>query len=108
MWCPIFFIDFADSNGFGYQFSKTGPSGETIPIFYGIQVLAPNGVYFGDVPESLMADIDSGVPGVEIATNLIQELIDNDSRYIYLIPPILKGGIRDYKATQKLLSHFSK
>lgn len=98
--------DIGKVNEFREKLVKTEESERSAPIFYGVQVLVPNGVYFGDIPESLIADVNAGVPGIETATNFIQELIDSGIHHIYLIPPILKGGIRDYTTTQELLSRF--
>ena len=98
--------DIGKVNEFREKLAKTEVSERSVPIFYGIQVLVPNGVYFGDIPESLIADVNAGVPGIDIAANFIQELINSGTYHIYLIPPILKGGVRDYTTTQELLSRF--
>ena len=76
------------------------------PIFYGIQVLVSEGIIFGDVPESIKEDLEKGRDGAEIAIELIRTFIDSGLKSIYLIPPILRGGARDYEAAQRVLEGF--
>lgn len=77
------------------------------PVFYGVQILSKeNVVFFGGVPEWMRRDLDRGRQGTDIALELLQHLLDKGITTIYLIPPILKGGVRDYAAAQRVLEAF--
>lgn len=84
---------------YGREFSQ--------PIFYGIQILKRDGIIFGDVPQQMRVDLEKGRDGSEIALDLIGSFVNNGLRTFYLIPPILRGGIRDYEAAQRVLGAFS-
>ena len=73
------------------------------PIFFGLQVLVKDGIIFSTVPQQIKEDLDKGRPGTEIALELLQVLLDFGIRRIYLVPPILRGGARDYEAAQRVL-----
>ena len=82
--------------------------GETLdlPVFVGVQVMSAEGPFFGEVPAWVEKDLAAGRPGHEIAVQAIRELADGGFKSIYLIPPILKGGTRDYEAAQAVLQAF--
>ena len=73
------------------------------PIFHGIQVMAPDGVVLGNVPQWVTDDLSAGRPGSDIALQVLGEFADAGFRSIYLVPPILRGGRRDYDAAQEVL-----
>ena len=73
------------------------------PVFWGLQVLDANGLVFGDVPQSVRDDLEAGRDGVEIAAGLLKEFLDAGITGIYLVPPIFRGGLRDYEAAQRVL-----
>lgn len=74
------------------------------PVFWGLQVLAHDGVAFGQAPQHLLAQLEKGRSGPEIALELLGQFRSIGVRGIYLVPPIFKGGTRDYKAAQAVLS----
>ena len=76
------------------------------PIFYGLQILVQDGLIFGDVPEATRRELEQGRPGTEIALEQLRSYVDSGMQGIYLVPPILKGGRRDYAAAQQLLDAF--
>ncbi len=78
------------------------------PIFYGLQILVQDGLIFGDVPEATRHELEQGRPGTEIALEQLRSYVDNAMQGIYLVPPILKGGRRDYAAAQELLEAFRR
>ena len=80
-------------------------SGEGIsqPIFYGLQVLVKDGVIFSSVPEGIRQDLEKGREGTDIALEMLHSFLDFGIRRIYLVPPILRGGARDYGAARKVL-----
>ena len=80
-------------------------SGEELsqPVFFGVQVLAKDGVIFSGVPDGIRRDLDRGRQGTDIALEVLHNFLDFGIRRIYLVPPILRGGTRDYEAAQKVL-----
>ena len=82
-------------------------SGEDIsqPVFFGLQILEKDGVIFGSVPETIRQDLERGRQGTDIAQELLSQLLGFGIRTIYLVPPILKGGARNYEAAQKVLEY---
>ena len=78
------------------------------PIFYGVQVMAPEGVVLGNVPQWVTDDLSGGRPGRDIALQVLGEFADAGFRSIYLVPPILRGGRRDYQAAQEVLEAFRR
>ena len=73
------------------------------PLFLGLQVLDAKGLIFGEVPESIREDLDRGRDGTDIAIELLHQFVAEGVTNIYLVPPILRGGLRDYEAAQKVL-----
>ena len=73
------------------------------PLFAGLQVPSPGGLTFSEVPEDVQRQLDAGRPGEEIATELALLLIAEGLSRIYLVPPILSGGRRDYAAAQRVI-----
>ena len=59
---------------------------------------------FGNVPAELRAQLEAGRDGTEAAAELLTALVEAGVRGFYLIPPILKGGRRDYEAAQRVLA----
>ena len=73
------------------------------PIFCGVQVMAPGGVVFGEVPEWVVRDMDRGRQGYDIAVEVLQGFVERGFRSIYLVPPVLRGGRRDYEAARRVI-----
>lgn len=73
------------------------------PIFHGVQVLARDGIIFGNVPDQTKAELESGRSGEDIALELIQTLMSRGIRTVYLVPPIFRGGRRDYDAATRVI-----
>ena len=73
------------------------------PIFYGVQIMSPESITFGDVPEWVTSDLAAGRSGTEVALQVVSEFDSAGLRSIYLVPPILKGGRRDYEAARAVL-----
>ena len=78
----------------------------SVPVFCGVQVVAPGSMVFGGVPGWVSDDLEKGRPGEEIAVQVVQGFIDRGFRSFYLIPPILKAGRRDYEAAQRVMEAF--
>lgn len=78
------------------------------PLFCGVQVMAPESITFGNVPRWVMEGMASGRTGSDIAVELVRRFADQGLSYIYLVPPILKGGVRDYDAARRVLTAFGR
>ena len=103
---PIFDVDhvarFRES--YGYHAGKAS----TLPIFFGLQILENDGVVFTSVPSSIRSELERGRSGIDIALDLYQKFQDARLNNIYLMPPIKRGGIRNYDAAQEFISKVSK
>lgn len=75
----------------------------TQPLFCGVQVMAPGGITFGGVPAWVDRDLEKGRSGADIAVEVLQGFVESGLRSIYLVPPILRGGRRDYDAAQRVI-----
>ncbi|MBI2872414.1 MAG: methylenetetrahydrofolate reductase [Chloroflexi bacterium] len=76
------------------------------PVFYGLHILHPEGLVLGDVPQGIRQDLERGRSGTEIALELLRSFVESGLTGIYLVPPILRGGRRDYGAARKVLEAF--
>lgn len=74
-----------------------------VPIFFGVQMMAQNGVSFAQVPQWVHDDLDRGRSPADIGIQTLTDFIAAGLRTIYLLPPILSGGRRDYAAAQYAL-----
>lgn len=75
----------------------------SLPVFYGLPILTKDGILFGDVPASLREELERGRSGVELALQQLDAFRGLGCRCFYLVPPILRGGIRDYQMAQEFL-----
>ena len=98
---PIFNPD--DAHRFRESYERQSGAALSIPVFYGLQILEPGGVMFSTVPDSVSAELESGRSGVEIAVELYGRFQDAGLRNVYLMPPIRRGGARDYGAAREFL-----
>jgi len=98
---PIFDVDhvarFRES--YGYHAGKAG----TLPIYFGLQILEQDGVIFSSVPDSVRGELEGGRSGVDIALELYQRFQEARLNNIYLMPPIKRGGARNYEAAKEFL-----
>ncbi|MCS5670114.1 MAG: methylenetetrahydrofolate reductase [Dehalococcoidia bacterium] len=103
---PIFNPDYVARyrESYAYHAGKAG----TLPIFFGLQILENNGVLFNSVPESVRLELEGGRSGVDIALELYQKFQEARLNNIYLIPPIKRGGTRNYDAAREFLSKIIK
>ena len=75
-----------------------------LPIFFGLPMLERDSIAFRSVPPAILAELDAGRSGVEIAVELYARFRENGIHNIYLIPPIRRGGARNYAAAQEFLT----
>ena len=99
---PIFNVDHVARyrESYAYHAGKAG----TLPIYFGLQILEQDGVLFSSVPESVRTELDGGRSGVDIALELYQKFQEARLNNIYLMPPIKRGGARNYEAAKEFLS----
>ena len=76
------------------------------PVFHGVQVMAQEGIVFGNVPQRVTDDLAKGRSGDEIALQVLHEFTEAGFRSFYLVPPIMKGGRRDYDSAQAVVEAF--
>jgi 5,10-methylenetetrahydrofolate reductase len=98
---PIF--DVADMEGFRNAYRSASGEALDIPVFWGLQIMVDGGVIFSSVPEALRRELEGGRDGVDIALEQWVGFKEAGVDAVYLVPPILKGGARDYDATSRFL-----
>ena len=98
---PIFNVDVVARyrESYGYHAGKAG----TFPIYFGLQILEKDGVLFSSVPDSVREELEGGRSGVDIALDLYQKFQEARFNNIYLMPPIKRGGARNYDAAKEFL-----
>lgn len=74
-----------------------------VPVFWGLQILEAGGILFSSVPQSVRDELEGGRRGADIALEMLQGLLSHGINRIYLVPPILRGGARNYDAAQEVL-----
>ena len=99
---PIF--DPADAHRFLETYERQSGEALPVPVLYGLQILEPGGVLFSTVPNSARAELEAGRSGVDIAVELYGRFQEAGLRNIYLVPPIRRGGARDYAAAREFLA----
>ena len=99
---PIF--DVADAARFRDAYSAIAGGPLTLPVFFGLQVLEPDGIIFSSVPEAVREELAGGRSGVEIALELYHRFQGNGIHDVYIVPPIRRGGGRNYAAAQEVLA----
>jgi len=103
---PVFDVDHVARyrESFGYHAGKAG----TLPIYFGLQILEQDGVLFSSVPDSVRGELEGGRSGVDIALELYQKFQEARLNNIYLMPPIRRGGARNYDAAKEFLGKIVK
>ena len=99
---PIYDLDVRHAFLEAYEHSTATPL--DLPVFWGLQVLDKDGIVLGNVPPEMRQQLDKGRPGVDIAIELLRQFVEDGVRGVYLVPPILRGGARDYEAARQVLA----
>jgi len=103
---PIFDVDqvarFRES--YAHHVGNAG----TLPIYFGLQILEKDGVVFSSVPESVRKELEGGRSGTDIALEVYEKFQEARFNNIYLMPPIKRGGARNYEAAKEFLSKIVK
>ena len=103
---PIF--DPADAHRFQESYQRQNGDPLSVPVFYGLQILEPDGVLFSSVPDGVRDEMEAGRSGVDIAEELYARFEQAELRNIYLVPPIRRGGGRDYTAAREFLARVGR
>ncbi|MFQ6028881.1 MAG: hypothetical protein ACE5Q6_15465, partial [Dehalococcoidia bacterium] len=103
---PIF--DPAEASQFREAYHQASDKELAVPVYYGLQVLEADGVIFSSVPEAFRTQLESGRSGVDIATELFSEFQNAGLHNVYLVPPIRRGGARNYDAAQEVLTSVTR
>ena len=107
---PIFDVADADRFQQAYQDAYQDAYGEAweedlrLPVFFGLQILEADGIIFSSVPQEVRDQLAEGRSGVEIALELYQQFQETGLHNIYLVPPIRRGGARNYGAAREVLA----
>lgn len=99
---PIF--DVVDASRFRDAFASAGGEQLAVPVFFGLQILEQDGIIFSSVPEDVREELAQGRSGVEIALELYQRFQEDGLHNVYLVPPIRRGGARNYGAAREVLA----
>ncbi len=98
---PIF--DPQDAHRFREAYERQSSEPLSIPVFYGLQILEQDGVLFSNVPDVVKAELEGGRSGVDIAVDMYGNFRAAGLNNVYLVPPIRRGGARDYGAAREFL-----
>ncbi|SVB36852.1 uncharacterized protein METZ01_LOCUS189706 [marine metagenome] len=103
---PVFNVDHVARyrESYAYQAGKAG----ILPIYFGLQILEKDGVLFSSVPELVCRELERGRSGIDIALELYQKFQEARLNNIYLMPPIKRGGARNYEAAKEFLGKIIK
>ena len=69
-----------------------------VPVFWGFPVLAAESITFGEPPTRWREQLDAGRSGADLAAEELQRFVAAGISTLYVMPPILRGGVRDYAA----------
>ena len=97
---------FAADEVAAFQAAYASTAGQDIqqPVFWGVQVLTEGGVIFSAIPQEVRDRLEQGESGVEIALETLSSLMEAGIRHFYIVPPILRGGARDYDSAKQVLA----
>ena len=96
---------FSPSDILDFQRILSTVIGECPPLFAGVQVLARDGIDFGNVPDRVRSELAGGMSGLAIAKQLASELWSLGIKAFYVIPAIRPRGLRDYSSAAELVRY---
>lgn len=75
-----------------------------VPVFWGFPVLAAESITFGEPPARWREQLAAGRPGANLAAEEVRTFVDAGISTLYVMPPILRGGVRDYNAAASAIA----
>ena len=78
----------------------------SVPLCIGIQILNPATKSFGHVPIKIKRELELGKSPTRVAYEFIEKALSDKFNCIYLLPPILPDGSRDYEEASNLIKTF--
>jgi homocysteine S-methyltransferase len=76
-----------------------------VPVFWGFPVLAAESITFGEPPARWREQLAAGRPGDDLAAEELRRFVDAGITTLYVMPPILRGGVRDYRAAATAITN---
>ena len=98
---PVF--DPADVARFTDACARVAGDTLTVPVFYGVGLMEPDGVSFASVPQWVTDDLANGRSGVDIALEVWAGLQTAGVSDCYVVPPIRRSGARNYAAAREFI-----
>ena len=103
---PIF--DVRDASRFAEAYGTIAGHEPPGPVFFGLQVPAKDGISFASVPGWVREQLEAGRSGVDLAAGLYREFRAAGLHDVYLVPPIRRGGARDYEAARQVAAEMER
>ncbi len=85
------------------RYEERSHEGFSALICCGVQIVVEDGVTFGNVPDWVTSAMLKGRSGEDIAVELASGYLEAGQRSLYLLPPVYRGGRRDYEACQRVI-----
>ena len=98
---PVF--DPADVARFTDACARVAGDALTVPVFYGVGLMEPDGVSFASVPQWVTDDLANGRSGVDIGLEVWAGLQTAGVSDCYVVPPIRRSGARNYAAAREFI-----
>ena len=92
-----------DAHRFRESYHRHSGADIPVPVFHGLQILEPGSILFSNIPDNVRKELEAGRPGTKIALELYRRFQAAGLHDIYLMPPIRRGGARNYAAAQEFL-----
>ena len=99
---PVY--DPSDVGRFADAYARAAGARLTVPVFYGVGLMEPEGVSFASVPDWVNEGLAAGRSGVDIALAVWTDLQSAGATDCYLVPPIRRSGARNYAAAREFLA----
>ena len=98
---PVF--DPGDTQRFADACARASGETPTVPVFYGVGLMEPEGISFANVPQWVTEDLSNGRSGVDIGLEVWAGLRQAGVGDCYVVPPIRRSGARNYAAAREFI-----
>ena len=78
----------------------------SVPMFFGVQMIAVGGRSFSPIPPDVRERLDAGADPADLASHTVESFVASGITSFYLMPPIFPGGRRDYESARLVLERF--